>query len=122
MPWGADLHGFGRREARCFGDDVAVRLMWSSDSYFAACRNAQGSRYLRAWAPGGPGGRNDAPPHAGMQGDFFTETANSLQFVANGAKIDLGPRTVTIVWPRPEGSPVTRSTSYETGAGWTRLN
>ena len=38
-----------------------------------------------------------------------------------GAKFDLGPTIVTIVWPRQESGRGI-STSITTGRGWTRLN
>lgn len=122
QPWGSDLHGF--EQARCDGDDLAIRMVWRTDSRFTVCRNASGSRYLRAWTTTDPSAlpRGEQAPYGAMRGDFFTDTPNSVQFMAGGAKVDIGPTIVTIIWPKEPGSRVTTSTSIETGPGWTRLD
>lgn len=98
-------------------------MLWSHDHRFTVCRDAAGRRYLRAWTTGDHHGDFDAPKvWIGMQGAFFTDTADSVQFVADDAKIDIGAARVTIVWPKTPAENTTRTTSFETGAGWTRLD
>lgn len=125
MPWGGDLNGFVEPTARCDNGEIAVRMMWSGDHRFTACRNHSGVRYLKAWTTERPDvdDRTLKRPFAAMRGEFFTDTPNSMQFTtADGAKVDLGPQTVTIVWPKERGSRKQVSTSLRTGEGWTRLD
>ncbi|ALG86442.1 hypothetical protein [Gordonia phthalatica] len=124
VPWGADLNGFAQKEVRCDGGDIAVRMMWTGENRFVACRNLKGIRYLKAWTRAQPSSTSDTRrPFVAMRGEFFTDTPNSMQFTtSDGAKFDLGPTIVTIQWPKANGSRKTISTSYTTGAGWTRLD
>lgn len=121
LPPGADLHGFARTESRCDGQDDAIRMVWLQDNEFTVCRSASAVRYLRAWTGSQPKNVRDHPAKKAMRGTFFTDTANSVQFVADGAKVDIGPTTVTIVWPHVEGGSF-MSSSLQTGVGWTRLD
>ena len=125
MPWGGDLNGFVEPAARCDNGEIAVRMMWSGDHRFTACRNHSGFFYINAWTTEKPDGNDPKSKRkfVAMRGEFFTDTPNSMQFTtADGAKVDLGPTIVTIQWPKTEGSRKTISTSYTTGAGWTRLD
>lgn len=124
LPWGADLHGFARVEARCDGDDDAIRMMWQGEHQFAVCRDGAGTRYLRAWtsAKPDPGNLSSDTGMMAVQGTFFTDTANSAQFVDGAAKFDIGPELVTVVWDRDPATGSQVSSTITTGPGWTRLN
>ncbi len=124
LPWGADLHGFGdRKEIRCDGDDQAVRMVWKGDDRFLICRrpgpDGTGERYLRAWTIAGH--EKDAEKKF-YQGTFYTLTDTSLQFMADGAKFDIGQDTVTIEWPKQPGSTTKRFSWIRTGPGWSRMD
>lgn len=124
VPWGSDLNGFSQKQVRCDGGDIAVRMMWTGENRFVACRDLKGVRYLKAWTRAQPSSPGDSDrPFVAMRGEFFTDTPNSMQFMTrDGAKFDLGPTVITIQWPEAEGARKTISTSYTTGAGWKRLD
>ncbi|MCS3780244.1 hypothetical protein [Tsukamurella ocularis] len=123
VPADTDRRGFKNASARCDGSDLPVTLIIGGramDPYrFAVCRDEKGTRYLRAWASGEPSSFDTSPPRIAFRGTYFTDTANSVQFMVGDAKVDIGPLVVTVQWP-PRGTS-TWSTSYTIGARWDRL-
>jgi len=123
VPADTDRRGFKSASARCDGADLPVTLITgglASDPYrFAVCRDGKGDRYLRAWASGEPSELDSSPPRIAFRGTYFTDTTNSVQFMAGGAKVDIGPLVVTVQWP-PRGTS-TWTTTYPIRARWDRL-
>ncbi len=103
LPDGTDASGYRDSFARCVGTERLVLLVGQTtgrpmtmfqgtpaggDQRFVVCEDRAGTRLLRASAPG-------LRPEP-FEGTFFTFTANSQQFVADGMKIDLARATITV--------------------------
>lgn len=120
-PQGTDEQGFIDSPARCDGADRAVLLVIAGggeSSLFAVCADAFTGRYLRAFARGEGSDLDEMPPRVPMRGTFFTDTANSVQFMVGDAKVDIAAESVTIVWPQRDGT--TRTTSWAGIQRWLR--
>ncbi|MFC4373753.1 hypothetical protein ACFO5K_06525 [Nocardia halotolerans] len=116
MPEGADTHGYRDSFARCRDTELLVLLVGQTagrpvttvrgfrtggDKRFVVCEDQTATRIMRAVAP-------SLRPEP-FEGAFFTFTANSQQFVADGMKIDLARATITVTDDpkRPEYRAVT---------------
>ncbi|MEU4647273.1 hypothetical protein [Nocardia fluminea] len=103
LPEGTDTHGYRNSFARCKDSERLVLLVSQTtgrpvttfqgsqvggDQRFVVCEDQTGTRIVRAVAPAL---RSDP-----FEGAFFTFTANSQQFVADGMKIDLARATITV--------------------------
>lgn len=116
LPDGTDTHGYRDSFARCQGAERLVLLVGQTtgrpvttfrgrqvggDQRFVVCEDQTGTRIMRATAP-------TLRPEP-FEGAFFTFTANSQQFVADGMKIDLARATITVTDDpkRPEFRAVT---------------
>lgn len=101
LPADADKQGYLNSFARCTTDERLVLLVGqkststkpfggfpAGDNRIVVCENKAGVRVMRANAA-------YLRPDP-IEGTFFTFTANSQQFVADGMKIDLAHSTVTI--------------------------
>ncbi|MFD4459723.1 hypothetical protein [Nocardia sp. NPDC058480] len=103
LPDGADTHGYRNSFARCQDTERLVLLVSQTtgrpvttfqgsqvggDQRFVVCEGQTGTRIMRAVAP--------ALRPEPFDGAFFTFTANSQQFVADGMKIDLARATITV--------------------------
>ncbi len=120
-PQGTDDQGFVDSPARCDGADRAILLVIAGggeSSLFAVCADAFTGRYLRAFARGESSDLDENPPRVPMRGTFFTDTANSVQFMVGNAKVDIAAESVTIVWPQRDGT--TRTTSWAGIQRWLR--
>lgn len=116
LPDGTDTYGYRDSFARCQGTERLVLLVSQTtgrpestsqgrriggDQRFVVCEDRTGTRIMRATAP--------ALRPDPFEGEFFTFTANSQQFVADGMKIDLARATITVTDDprRPEYRAVT---------------
>ncbi|MFE3229034.1 hypothetical protein [Nocardia sp. NPDC059228] len=103
LPQGADTYGYRDSFARCKDAERLVLLasqttgrpvttvhgtLAGGDQRFVVCEDRSGTRIMRAVAP-------VLRPDP-FEGTFFTFTANSQQFVADGMKIDLARATITV--------------------------
>ncbi|MFE5474243.1 hypothetical protein ACFQ9R_00955 [Nocardia sp. NPDC056541] len=103
LPDGTDTYGYRDSFARCQGAERLVLLVSQTtgrpvttfqgsrvggDQRFVVCEDQAGTRIMRAAAP--------ALRPDPFDGTFFTFTANSQQFVADGMKIDLARATITV--------------------------
>lgn len=103
LPAGADKSGYTNSFARCGNTERLVLLVGQTtgsqvttfqgtraggDQRFVVCEDPTGTRLMRATAP-------VLRPNP-FEGTFFTFTANSQQFVADGMKIDLARMTITV--------------------------
>ncbi|WP_067453059.1 hypothetical protein [Nocardia alba] len=103
LPAGTDIYGYRDSFARCRGTERLVLLVGQTtgssvttfhgstvggDQRFVVCEDRAGTRIVRATAP--------ALRPEPFEGTFFTFTANSQQFVADGMKIDLARATITV--------------------------
>lgn len=103
LPDGTDIYGYRDSFARCKDTERLVLLVAQTtgrppttvqgmpaggDHRFVVCEDRTGTRIMRAVAPA-------LRPNP-FEGTFFTFTANSQQFVADGMKIDLARATITV--------------------------
>ncbi|MFD3592907.1 hypothetical protein ACFWU5_09275 [Nocardia sp. NPDC058640] len=103
LPDGTDAHGYRNSFARCKDTERLVLLVSQTtgrpvttfkgnqvggDQRFVVCEDRSATRIMRAVAP-------SLRPDP-LEGTFFTFTANSQQFVADGMKIDLARATITV--------------------------
>lgn len=103
LPDGTDTHGYRNSFARCKDTELLVLLVSQTtgrpvtayqgiqaggDQRFVVCEDRTATRIMRAVAP--------ALRPEPFEGVFFTFTANSQQFVADGMKIDLARATITV--------------------------